>query len=66
MTLPICSGTIKIPKKLIAEGMDDKCNNFGTEYCEDCGRNFCHKHINRDKHKCDDSIQGCHGVLKGA
>jgi predicted nucleic acid binding AN1-type Zn finger protein len=62
MTTIICQGKIKLDKKYIGI-MDDGCHNSATEFCEDCGKHFCHRHINRDKHECDDSVKGCHGTL---
>jgi hypothetical protein len=64
MGLGLCQGEIYLPKRLRGE-VDNKCHNIATEICEDCGKAFCHRHINRDKHKCDDSVKGCHGMLGG-
>jgi len=44
--------------------VDKGCHHFGLEYCEDCGKYYCHNHINRDKHNCDDSVKGCHGIWR--
>ena len=38
------------------------CGAKATQYCEDCGRQLCDVHGDRDKHNCDDRIKGCHGV----
>ena len=62
--MTICQGKIKLPKRLIAEGVKDDCHAFASQYCEDCGKEFCHNHIDRDKHKCDDSVKGCHSIWK--
>jgi hypothetical protein len=40
------------------------CANYGTFHCEDCGKVFCRWHIDRVKHKCDDSVKGCHSIWK--
>lgn len=64
MTWKQCNGKIKLAKKYIKEGIEDNCHAYASEFCEDCGKEFCHNHINRDKHKCDDSVKGCHGTLK--
>lgn len=56
----LCEGKIKIPKYLLKQGVEDNCHNIATEYCEDCGKHFCFRHISRDKHDYDDSIKGCH------
>jgi len=43
---------------------DNCCNEADIDrYCEDCGKKFCQIHADRDKHKCDDSIKGCHSML---
>ena len=60
----LCNGNIKLPKWVIKKGVKDSCAAFGSQICEDCGKLYCHNHINRDKHKCDDSVKGCHGTLK--
>lgn len=58
----LCQGKIKLPKRLITQGVEDSCHNIATYYCEDCGKEFCSKHSSRNKHNCDDSIKGCHGI----
>ena len=62
----LCQGRVKIPKKLQEElgRPDDSCFAYGNHICEDCGKLFCHSHINRNKHKCDDSVKGCHSIWK--
>jgi hypothetical protein len=40
------------------------CAAYATHICEDCGKVFCHNHINRDKHFCDDSVKGVHSIWK--
>lgn len=61
----ICEGKIKLTNKDRANGIiDDSCHNYASQICEDCGKGLCHNHINRDKHKCDDSIKGVHGIWK--
>ncbi len=48
----ICCRKSKIPKRLLKEGVDSSCHNFGTEFCETCGMYFCYRHIDPKKHKC--------------
>lgn len=60
----LCEGKILLTKKLLKEGVTNECHNHATMYCEDCGKLFCRYHIDRDKHKCDDSIKGCHSIWK--
>jgi hypothetical protein len=59
-----CYGKVKLTKKDRQEGMEDSCHAYGSEHCEDCGKTYCHHHINRDKHKCDDSVKGTHSIWK--
>lgn len=40
------------------------CKEKGFIICEDCGKWLCKKHCNRDKHDCDDSVKGCHGIWR--
>lgn len=51
-----CVGKIKLPKRLIKEGVDGRCHNIAYEVCPDCKGYYCHYHINRGKHECISSI----------
>lgn len=59
-----CAGKIHLSKRLLNDGVTDECLNLASQICEDCGKRFCHHHINRDKHKCDDSVKGAHSIWK--
>ena len=63
-----CEGMIKLSKKLAKEvGLEkpeDRCHAWASYVCEDCDKHFCHNHIDRSKHKCDDSVKGCHSIWK--
>jgi hypothetical protein len=48
----ICAGKIKLPKRLMKEGVDDGCYNFAFKKCSDCNKWLCHIHIKKDKHEC--------------
>ena len=48
----------------IKNGTKYNCLNYASRFCEDCGKEFCHIHINRNNHECDDSIEGCHSIWK--
>lgn len=52
MKLGLCNGTIKLSKKFLAEGMDNRCHRMATQVCETCGKAYCHNHIHADKHEC--------------
>ena len=45
-----CQGKISIPKRLINEGVEDSCHNFGYYECPKCKGKFCHNH--QFKHNC--------------
>jgi hypothetical protein len=47
-----CVGKIKIPKRLLLEGVDDRCHNFAFKVCPVCRGWYCHNHIKKDKHEC--------------
>ena len=72
MSKGFCKGKVKIIDTLYLNECkingfppDDTCHNYASQCCEDCGKWFCRKHIDRDKHKCDDSVKGCHSMIGG-
>ncbi len=44
---------------------EEQCGRNSFDICEDCGKPVCFFHGGRDKHKCDDSVKGCHSIWKG-
>jgi len=41
-----------------------QCEKHSSDICEDCGKPVCYFHGDRDKHNCDDSVEGCHSICK--
>lgn len=41
------------------------CFKMTQTICEDCGKAVCNQHGSRDKHPCDDSVKGAHGMIGG-
>jgi hypothetical protein len=50
----LCNGKIKLPKRLVKEGVEDGCHTIATKLCQNCGKHFCHNHIK--KHACYDDL----------
>ena len=48
-----CVGKIKMQKRFIEEGIDDRCHNFANNLCHECQKWFCHNHIKKGKHECN-------------
>jgi predicted nucleic acid binding AN1-type Zn finger protein len=49
-----CEGKVKLSKKDIQKGItDDSCHMIAKYFCEHCGKSFCGKHIDREKHDCN-------------
>ena len=49
-----CNGSIYLPNRLIDKGVDNRCHNFAYKLCSYCGKYYCHNHITRSKHLCDE------------
>lgn len=61
----LCNGKIIISDRQRYLGVKDNCHNHGTIFCEDCGKSYCKRHIDRGYHICEE-VPGGHSIWKGS